>query len=229
MIAYIPARGGSKRIPRKNIREIGGKPILGHVIENVKGLPFIEQVCVSTDDHEIADVALKYGAVIHDFRKAELSNDFAGFMDLIKDDVPRYLDAVEDKNNFLFILATAMLVAPDILKKAHQEFISSSAEVLMSVQAFDPHPYRALTVDENGNIKALYGEKIKMRTQDMPPMFVDAGCFYFFNRSAVIRNSGIWDCKVKPVLLDHSIGIDIDTEADWLRLEQALSSRKNIQ
>jgi len=226
MIAYIPARGGSKRIPRKNIREIDGIPIIGHVIRNLAGLPFIDHICVSTDDREIADIAMQYGASIQELRKAELSDDYTGFQELIQYDVARYLPLSDEKDRFLFVLATAMLVSPAIFQQAYSEYIASAADVLMSVETFDPHPYRSLEVDSRGRIHPVYPDKIKMRTQDMAPMFVDAGCFYFLSRDAVLKNSGIWGCDIVPMILDKSVGIDIDTPGDWARLEEAYQALK---
>ena len=136
MIAYIPARGGSKRIPRKNIKHINGKPVIAYTIQNLIKLDFIDKVYVSTDDIEILDIAESFGAVCLELRSSNLANDSAGFIDLIKNDLNRFC---EDSNSeeVLFVLATAALVPSSIYFEAYKKYTSAKPEVLMSCEPFD--------------------------------------------------------------------------------------------
>src|SRR4051812_1600267 len=134
MFAYIPARGGSKRIPRKNVRPLHGKPVLARVIENLKPLEFLSAIYVSTDDPEIAELAQKIGAKYLKARAPELSNDKAGFMDLIRDDLPNFMTAEGGDDEVLFVLPTAALVPTDIFRNAHVVWTEKKPEILMSCE-----------------------------------------------------------------------------------------------
>jgi len=220
MIAYIPARGGSKRIPRKNIKHINGKPIIAYTIESLIKLDFIDKVYVSTDDLEIRDVAESFGAICLELRSLNLANDSAGFIDLIKKDLNRFCDDSKSEE-VLFVLATAALVPSSIYIDAYQKYTNAKPEVLMSCEPFDVSPLWAMQQKDDGYWYPLFPEKVLMSSHDLPKILVDAGLFYFFNLPSIIDYSSL---KLVDRLLPFEVpGIyrgDIDTPDDWAMMEQ---------
>ncbi|MBL8022474.1 MAG: acylneuraminate cytidylyltransferase family protein [Leptospirales bacterium] len=229
MIAYIPARGGSKRIPRKNVRLLGGKPVIVHVIDTLRSLSFIEKVCVSTDDEEIASIVRNAGAETLELRSPALSNDTASFLDLIREDVPRFLKLARDQDQFLFVLATSALIPASTYEQALAVFSESKADAALSVHEMDPNPSLAMTRDASGIINAVFPAQLAMRTQDMPKYFMDAGCFYMIRHSALIKHNRFFDAVCAGVEVPSGIAIDVDQESDWRRLEEKFLSREAKQ
>ena len=129
MIAYIPARGGSKRIPQKNIKLLGGRPVLARIIEVLKSLEFVKKVCVSTDDLKIQEIAIQSGAETGELRAKELSDDYVNFITLIRKDVPRFAGDSED---ILFALPTAALIQKKHYCEAFEIYKKSSPQLLMA-------------------------------------------------------------------------------------------------
>ncbi len=218
MFAYIPARGGSKRIPGKNVRMLGGKPIIAHVIETLRSLDFISAVHVSTDDAEIKAVAERHGAVCLDLRAPGLSDDSAGFIDLIRDDVPRFVAAHGGDTEVLFALATAALVPASLLCEAHAVYRKERPDVLMSCEPASP--WWDMIRKEDGFWWPLYPDKVLINSQDLPLAMVDAGLFYFFDQPTVTRFESV---KLVPRLRAFEVPScfsgDIDTLDDWDLLE----------
>jgi pseudaminic acid cytidylyltransferase len=222
MFAYIPARGGSKRIPRKNIRPLNGKPVIARVIENLRPLDFISTIYVSTDDPEIAAVAQASGAKYLPARAPELSNDKAGFMDLIRDDLPHYMKAEGGDEEVLFVLPTAALVPSDIYRQAHDVWKKSDPEILMSCEpAF---PWWAMTQKPDGFWAPIFPETLTTNSQDQAAALIDAGLFYYFRQPVMKKYATVKSAdRVMPfVVPDDYIG-DVDGPEDWGLLEYRLA------
>lgn len=216
MIAYIPARGGSKRIHRKNIKRLGGKPIIAHVIETAKTLDFISNVCVSTDDLEIRNIAAEYGVETGDLRAPELADDFVDCITLVKEDVPRFAN---ETNDLLMILPTAALVQKRHYYDAYAIYQDKSPQILMSTIEYPVSPFWAMELDSNGYCKAVHPEFIKMRSQDLPITCVDAGLFYMMKLNEIRCYESFIADKLLAYNVSPDIAVDVDFPSDWEQLE----------
>jgi pseudaminic acid cytidylyltransferase len=221
VIAYIPARGGSKRIPLKNIRPLGGLPVLGHVLKTLTRLDSINGVYVSTDDPAIAVVAEKHGGIWLGPREPALSNDKAGFIDLMHRDVPRHCDAAGGDREVLFVLATAALVPVDVYRCAQETWTRCRPNILMSALPYAKSPYWALIPGPDGYLRPLFPKMVRVNSQDLPPAYTDAGLFYIFDVDVMQQFGSHMDVdRLQPFLVDKSYGIDVDAEDDWVALEE---------
>jgi|TARA_B100000315_G_C14566877_1_gene583399 CMP-N-acetylneuraminic acid synthetase len=228
VIAYIPARGGSKRIPNKNIKKLGGKPIIGHVIGNVRQLDFISEVYVSTDNKEIQEISESFGAKTFELRPDELSDDNSGFIDLIHKDIPRYVDAAGGDSEILFVMATAALVPPSLLQDAYSAYLKELPEVLMGCVGYPVSPFLAMVQKEDGYWNPMFPEKVLYNTQDLPKALVDSGLFYFFNQNTLkkYRSVKLVD-RLYAYEVNHKYAVDVDTLQDWSVLEEKYEGLKN--
>ena len=226
LIAYVPARGGSKRVVRKNIRELDGVPVLARVLRVLKQLDFVTKACVSTDDLEIAEIAAKEGALTLELRAGNLSDDHTSVVDLLKQDVPRYLTACgldRDTADVLIVLPTAALLKSETLKEAYQRFKSSGTPILVSLKELEFSPARALECDAAGLYHPLFPERLMQRSQDLQPAAIDAGQFYFLRYGAISTHHGHWFTVpggIAGMVLAPHEAIDVDSEEDWLSLER---------
>lgn len=220
MFAYIPARIGSKRIPKKNIKELDGRPLILHVIENLMQSKNINQIGVSTDSTEISDLFKNNSEVsILDLRKDKLANDSANFMDLIKEDLPRYCEFFNEKN-FIFCLPTAVLVSPTDFDEAIEKFYNFPEGIVMSAVEYNISPYLALT-NESKTFLPMFPEKFMEPTSNLPDTVTDCGCFYILNHKTANKVDKLIDIKPLNVhVLDSDKGIDLDDESDWQNLEE---------
>jgi len=226
VLAYIPARAGSKRIPRKNVRNLGGKPVLAHVIESIRRSGIADRVVVSTDDLGIKKIAESAGADVLALRSAKLSTDRVTLMELLKEDVPRHLDEfrlLPSKTTVLFTLATAALVDAAIYRKAYEAYTSKKASVLVATTGFSHSPFRALVQTSERCWQPLFPKKLLTFSQELPKTQVDAGLFYFLDFARISRHKGHW-FNVPKGLLCHpvpaEVAVDVDTEEDWRELER---------
>jgi pseudaminic acid cytidylyltransferase len=233
MFAYIPARGGSKRIPGKNVKFLNGTPIIGHVIETLKSLEFIDNVHVSTDDQEIAEVAESYGAICLNSRPTALSGDVPGFIDLIHNDIPRYSEYNSGDTDVLFSLATAALVPAKTYKQAYDLYHRSETDLVMSAERFHSNPHWALSKSEDGSWGPIWPEMVFRRSQELPEALADAGLFYFFDLMAMKKYQSVKLVNgLLPYIVDDKYTCDVDTVADWQRLEEkfrSLTEKKEIR
>ena len=220
MFAYIPARGGSKRLPGKNIRELDGTPVIGHVLRNLAGLSFISNVHVSTDDRQIRDIAESYGAVCLEPRLQTLAGEKPGFAELISDDLPRYVDYNGGDEEVLFVLATAALVPPRIFCEAYTMYVERSPEILMSCEPYQEPIWWALAKSEEDFWSPLYPDKVTVNSQDLPITITDSGLFYFFNCATMKKYNCHKNAKrLLPYFVPFEYRIDINTQDDWDLLE----------
>ena len=229
-IAIIPARGGSKRIPHKNIKEFCGKPMIAWSIEVAKASGLIDHIIASTDDAEIAKVARQWGAEIPFMRPEELSNDHAGTTEVIAHTTQWALDQGWPVSAVCCIYATAPLIQVDDLKQGLELLESGNWNYAFSVTEFSAPISRAFKQTAEGGIEMFYPEHFGTRSQDMPTALHDAGQFYWGRPSAWIAGKKIFDRHSVPVIIPHWRVQDIDNLDDWKRAElifNQLESRKH--
>lgn len=222
-LCVIPARGGSKRIPRKNIRGFSGKPMIAWSIEAAQASGCFDQIIVSTDDSEISDVAQQCGAKVPFIRPAKLANDFAGTTSVIAHAVKWYQDRGHELAAVCCLYATAPFVTPDDIKRG----LDSLAELTPNRFVFTATDYaspiqRALKIDLASGVARMWQpEQFTKRSQDLEPAFHDAGQFYWGRPEAWLNSQNLFEGS-KPLLLPRWRVQDIDTEDDWTRAELML-------
>lgn len=217
-IAIITARGGSKRIPRKNIKLFLGKPIIEYSIEAALSSGIFDEVMVSTDDEEIAEIAMKAGAAVPFMRSEATANDYATTTDVLLEVLDRYKELGQEFDYMACLYPTNPFITPDKLKQA-MDLISSNdyAEVLPVVQFSFP-PQRAYVFKENDSLQYKWEEFKNARSQDLEKMYHDAGQFYFYDVKKYVENKGVKG-KIYPLICPEHEVQDIDTEEDWKMAE----------
>lgn len=218
-IAVIPARGGSKRIPRKNIKPFCGKPMIAWSIEAAKSSGLFKHVIVSTDDAEIAEVARQWGAEVPFMRPEELSNDYAGTTPVIAHATQWALDSGLELNAVCCVYATAPLIQIDDLKRGLESLESGNWNYAFSVAEFSAPIFRAFKQTAEGGIEMFFPEHFGTRSQDLPTALHDAGQFYWGRPGAWIAGKRIFDRHSVPVIVPRWRVQDIDNWDDWKRAE----------
>ena len=213
-LAMITARGGSKRIPRKNIKDFNGKPIIAYSIEAAVASGVFDEVMVSTDDEEIAEIAGKFGAKVPFFRSEKTSNDFATTVDVIEEVLNTYKERGEEFDIFCCIYPTAPFITAQRLKDAVTALSDSNADSLIPVVRFSYPPQRAMEV-KDGKLVFRQPENLSKRSQDLEPHFHDAGQFYVVRTESFLKNHGIMVGDILPMELSELEVQDIDNEVDW--------------
>ncbi|MHC0464042.1 pseudaminic acid cytidylyltransferase [Kosakonia cowanii] len=214
-VAIIPARGGSKRIPRKNIKEFCGKPMIAWSIEAALKSGVFDHVIVSTDDEEIADVAQNYGAEVPFVRPEELSNDYAGTIPVIRHATVWLVEQGYDVQNVCCIYATAPFITHDDIIRGLEILKSHEADYAFTVTRF-PYPIqRALKINQHDKIGMFNPEMFHVRSQDLEESWHDAGQLYWGTREAWEQEKPIFTSNAYPVILPAERVQDIDTPEDW--------------
>lgn len=224
-LALIPARGGSKRIPGKNIRSFCGAPMISYSISAAKESGLFDAIIVSTDSDEIADVARAAGASVPYMRPADLADDFATTLDVL-----RHAVSSEDENGngsplkaVCCLYATAPFVRPEDLKGGLAQLEATEAQYVFSAAEYAFPVQRAFLQDGEGFTSLLFPEHQATRSQDLPPAFHDAGQFYWCRPDAIRQSLSILGRKSAPFLLDRRRVQDIDTPDDWAYAEAMFS------
>lgn len=212
-IAIIPARGGSKRIPRKNIKPFMGKPIIAYSIEAALQSGLFDEVMVSTDDEEIAGIARQYGATVPFMRSAETSNDYAGTADVILEVLQMYKDQGMEFDTVCCIYSTAPFVTDGRLIEAYSKLTDEIDSVFTCV-AYSYPVQRSLHIID-GKISMLYPEYINSRSQDLEPVYHDAGQFYVARTMSFIQEKTFWGKNTVGLVLSELEVQDLDTLTDW--------------
>lgn len=213
-IAIITARGGSKRIPRKNIREFCGKPILAYSIEAARESKLFDTVMVSTDDEEIAEIARRYGAEVPFYRSENTAGDFATTNDVLLEVLAEYEKRGEHYELGCCIYPTAPFVTAEKLRDAAERLEGSGADTLIPVVAFSYPPQRAMIVKE-GRLVFEYPQYLDSRSQDLEPHYHDVGQFYLFYTEAFKRNKKLMTGDILPYVVSELEVQDIDNLTDW--------------
>jgi len=212
-IAIIPARGGSKRIPKKNIKNFLGKPMIAYSIETALTSQLFEEVMVSTDDKEIAEIAIKFGASVPFMRSKSSADDFATLNDVFVEVKNEYRQQGRKYDVYGLLLPTAPLMDVNILKSGYDFLLHSSFESVRPVVRFNYPIQRAVKL-VNGKVSFFYPDFYRTRSQDLEPAFHDAGMFYFIRNNCNLlgENKGAFE-------IDEKFAQDIDTESDWKMAE----------
>lgn len=213
-LAVITARGGSKRIPHKNIKDFCGRPILAYSIEAALKSGVFDTVMVSTDDKEIARVAEECGAEVPFFRSGETSGDFATTAQVLLEVLEEYGKRGQYFDLFCCIYPTAPFLTAERLREAMELLESSGADCVHPVVRFGFPPQRCLVM-EDGYLKFKWPEYRNTRSQDLEPFYHDVGQFYCLNRAGFARQKTTVMEKTIPVVLSELEIQDIDTEEDW--------------
>lgn len=230
-VAIIPARGGSKRIPRKNILDFCGKPMIAWSIEAAKKSAVFDRILVSTDDPEIREIALAWGAEVPFERPPELANDQAGTLPVIRHAVEWLKENDTFPSRVCCIYSTAPFLLPGFLHEA-VELLTANPEVefVLSVTTFNAPIFRALRLEKDNRTSMFWPEYEATRSQDLPAAFHDAGQFYWGTAEAWLGNDRIFSSNSRAVILPPHLVQDIDTPEDWQQAElkfQALQSPRN--
>jgi N-acylneuraminate cytidylyltransferase len=219
-VAIIPARGGSKRIPRKNLKPFNGVPMIARSIQTALDSGLFTRVVVSTDDDEIAELARACGAQVPFMRPAALADDFTGTAAVIVHALQTLHQQGDEFDYACCIYATAPLLQARFLQQGLQLLEQhSDKSYAFSVCDFGFPVQRALTVDEQGALSALYPEYRDTRSQDLPVAYQDAGQFYWGRSEAWVRGEMMYSTQSLPVILPRHLVQDIDTPQDWKRAE----------
>ncbi len=213
-LAIIPARGGSKRIPRKNIKDFLGKPIIAYSIEAAIKSNLFDEIMVSTDDHEIAEIAEKYGAVVPFLRSEKNANDYATTIDVIEEVINNYKNHGTNFEYTCCIYPTAPLLTADKLIDSFRLLINNDYKSVYPICGFSYPVQRGLTYS-NSKIEMLYPENINKRSQDLEKIYHDAGQFYFLETDYFSSNKKILSDKTGAIILNELETQDIDNETDW--------------
>ncbi len=228
-IAIIPARGGSKRIPRKNIRSFAGLPMITYSIKAAQAAQVFDRIIVSTDDREIAAVAKECGAEVPSLRPDVLSDEFSTTIDVMAYEADNLSQI--DVTAICCIYATAPLIDPDDLINGWQTLESSGADYCFSATEYAFPIQRALFLAQHGGVSMFNPEHRLTRSQDLEPAYHDAGQFYWGSPSAWREKRSIYSENSRMILLPHYRVQDIDTEHDWHRAEamfQVLKMKQDI-
>lgn len=218
-VAIITARGGSKRIPRKNIKEFCGKPILAYSIEAALESKLFDEVMVSTEDNEIAEVAKKYGASVPFMRSERTANDFATTEDVLLEVLDEYNKRGKDFSEVCCIYPTAPFVTAEKIIIATEMLESNdSADSVMPVVQFSFPPQRGLIV-KGDYISYKYPENAIKRSQDLEPIYHDCGQFYFCKTASLKKYHDVVGEKTLPLVVSELEVQDIDNLSDWVIAE----------
>lgn len=228
-LAIIPARGGSKRIPRKNIKAFCGKPMIAWSIEVALASGCFDQVIVSTDDEEIAVVAQEYGAVAPFLRPAELSDDHTGTLPVVRHAIEWYKARGTLLDQVCCLYATAPFVRGEDIQRGLGVLEQTGADYAFSVTSYAFPIQRAIRITEAERVEMFHPEHFNTRSQDLEEAYHDAGQFYWGLASAWSEGKVIFSQASAPVILPRHRVQDIDTPEDWLRAEWMFKAMQQAQ
>lgn len=210
-LCIIPARGGSKRIPRKNVKPFLGKPMLAYSIEAALSSGLFDEVMVSTDDEEIAGVARAYGASVPFMRSKETASDYATTQDVLKEVLMKYQEAGREFDCFCCFYATAPLVQSKDLVAGYELLQQSEFTCVYPVVPFSYPIWRCLDLADDGSMKRHWPEYENSRSQDLPKEYHDTGTFYWYKTALWLSG----EMNTGGFVVDETTIQDIDTETDW--------------
>ena len=222
IVAVITARGGSKRIPRKNIKEFMGKPMLAYAVEAAVNSKVFDEVMVSTDDVEIAEIAKHFGAKVPFMRSEKTANDFATTADVLEEVVFEYKKRGKTFDELCCIYPCVPFLTADVINNAYEKFKTSGADRLTPVVKYSFPIQRAFKLNEQGLLEYREPENAPKRSQDLEPMYHDVGMFYFYKTEKM--NSD----KIAMLEMDEAMVQDIDNDSDWQMAEMKYRIMHNV-
>ena len=219
-LAVIPARGGSKRIPRKNVKSFCGQPMISWTIRAAIDSGCFERVIVSTDDEKIAEVAREYGAEVPFLRPSELSDDYTGTMPVIAHAIREMEKRQCASDNVCCLYATAPFISADDIQAGLQILqTNDNCDYAFTVTSFPFPIQRALKLDQDRRVNMFWPEHFQTRSQDLEEAWHDAGQFYWGRSDAWLETRPLFSSRSCPVQLPRHRVQDIDTPEDWTRAE----------
>lgn len=218
-VAIIPARGGSKRIPRKNIKSFAGLPIIAYSIKTAQKSGLFEKIIVSTDDEEIADIARSYGAEAPFIRPKELSDDYIATTPVIAHAIQTLQEQGDVIEAACCIYATAPFARFEDINRAYEALINRQKSYAFPVTTFPFPIFRGVKRDDDGNIEMFWPEHFSTRSQDLPEAYHDVGQFYWGMSEAWLEGRAIFSDAATTIVLPRHLVQDIDTQEDWVRAE----------
>ena len=224
-ICIIPARGGSKRIPRKNIKFFCGQPIVSYSIISALESKIFDHVIVSTDDNEIAEVSLKYGASVPFIRPESLSDDYSTTTDVIEHALSWVQENIGRVELVCALYATAPFTNSKDLTNAYKEILKhKDCQVVYPIVEFDFPIQRAIKLTDDGSVKMFQPKHLLTRSQDLEKAYHDAGQFYWMKSNFIGSGVSPFSKIARPIKIPHYRVQDIDTEDDWIRAELIFQS-----
>lgn len=218
-LAVIPARGGSKRIPRKNIKPFCGKPMIAWSIDAAQASGCFDRIVVSTDDEEIAEVARQCGAETPFMRPANLSTDRVGTIPVVHHAINWLMNSDESPEAVCCIYATAPFLLPSDLLRGQQALLNQACDYAFSVTSYAFPIQRAVRIRDDGRVEMFQPQHFHARSQDLVEAFHDAGQFYWGKTEAWLADRPVFSADAVPIVLPRHWVQDIDTPEDWRRAE----------
>ncbi|MDE6791581.1 MAG: pseudaminic acid cytidylyltransferase [Muribaculaceae bacterium] len=214
-IAIIPARGGSKRIPRKNIKDFLGMPIIAYSIKAAVDSGIFDEVMVSTDDEEIAEVAKKYGAAVPFLRSESTSNDYASTADVILEVLEMYARQGMEFEYVACIYATAPFLTPETVRMGMNKIEEGEFDSAFTCVEFSYPVLRSMVINKKGRISMKWPEYQLSRSQDLEKFYHDAGQYYIARTSVYKAQKAFCGLNTAPIVLSELEVQDLDTQTDW--------------
>ncbi len=228
-VAIIPARGGSKRIPRKNIKNFCGKPMIAWSIEEAIKSNCFDRVIVSTDDGEIAEIAKKYGAEVPFIRPKELADDYTGTNEVICHTIEWLINHDIQPDEVCCIYATAPFIQASDIQGAYHQLIENDCNYVFSATRYPFPIQRAFKITSEKNVRMFYTEHEHTRSQDLEEAYHDAGQFYWGRAEAWLEHISIFNDKSMAYILPRCRVQDIDNQEDWDNAELMLYGNNFIK
>ncbi len=228
-VAVIPARGGSKRIPRKNIRPFAGKPIIAWPIKAALSSGLFDQVVVSTDDAEIAEIARVAGALVPFMRPESLSDDYVDTKSVICHAISELKLETEPEVQVCCVYPTSVFADVQVLKNGLEELNKRMCKFVLSITSVDSSVYRSFTKTADDRITMLFPDNYAKRTQDLPSLYCDAAQFYWATVATWQSDLSIFGADSIGVFIDPSRVQDIDNEPEWLAAERIFEEINQIR
>lgn len=217
--AIITARGGSKRVPKKNIRSFCGKPIIAYSIEAALNSGLFEEVMISTDSKEIAGIGEQYGAVVPFMRSEKTSDDFSDTTDVLNEVIEMYKERRIEFDMFCCIYPTAPFITAEKLQASYRLLQDEDVYNVVPMTSFSFPPQRGMLYQENGFIGPVDPVGVNARSQDLPTIYHDCGQFYWIKTEEYLKNQEILSNHTKPFFVSETEVQDIDNETDWVLAE----------
>ena len=214
-LAIIPARGGSKRIPRKNIKPFLGKPIIAYSIKAALDSGLFDEVMVSTDDDEITNIAKQFGASVPFLRSQKNADDFATTIDVIAEVITEYTKVGETFHQAACIYPSAPFITAKQLHAFHQELETKQLDCVFPALQYSYPIQRSLRLKSDGRMEMNQPEHLITRSQDLEKAYHDAGQFYVFNVEPLINAHKLWTENTGFLVISEMLAQDIDEESDW--------------
>lgn len=218
-LAIIPARGGSKRLPRKNIKSFCDKPIISYSIEAAQKSGLFDEIIVSTDDQEIANISQDYGAKVPFVRPDNIADDVSKVSDVIKHTLNWYKSQGIKVRYVCCIYATVPLLHFDYLIKGYDKLVKSDKKFCFSVTSFPFPVQRAIRIIDGSGVEPIWPENIYKKSQHLEDAYHDAGQFYWGTARAFLEGIDLFSVASVPIILPRHRVQDIDTPEDWQRAE----------